>query len=103
MTSNRIPQPSPKEALILKMLISTRKEWYGLELIDASQGQLKRGTIYVTLGRMEEKGYVESRRENSDEAPSPIPRRLYKPTGFGVKVLAAYEQYARHLERAAFA
>jgi DNA-binding PadR family transcriptional regulator len=31
---------------------------YGLQLVDASRGRLKRGGIYVTLGRMEYKGLV---------------------------------------------
>ena len=31
---------------------------YGLELVTESEGALKRGTVYVTLGRLEEKGYV---------------------------------------------
>jgi DNA-binding PadR family transcriptional regulator len=34
---------------------------YGLKLIKASDERLKRGTVYVTLGRMEEKGFVRSR------------------------------------------
>ena len=88
-----IPQLSTKEALILKMLISQSKERYGLDLVAASDGQLKRGTIYVTLGRMEEKGYVSSHREATDQTSSVIPRRLYKPTGLGVAILQARENY----------
>ena len=65
-------------------------ERYGLELVDASQGRLKRGSIYVTLGRMEAKGFVASRQE--DRAPGAIglPRRLYRPTAYGLKVRDAY-------------
>ena len=68
-------------------------EWserYGLELVDASAGRLKRGSIYVTLGRMEAKGFVASRQE--DRAPGAIglPRRLYRPTAYGLKVRDAY-------------
>jgi DNA-binding PadR family transcriptional regulator len=33
------------------------QELYGLQLVAASRGRLKRGTVYVTLRRMEEKGY----------------------------------------------
>ena len=40
-------------------------EAYGLELVSASRGRLKRGTVYVTLGRMEEKGYITSRLEDA--------------------------------------
>jgi DNA-binding PadR family transcriptional regulator len=65
-------------------------ERYGLELVDASRGRLKRGSIYVTLGRMEAKGFVASRQE--DRAPGAIglPRRLYRPTAYGLKVRDAY-------------
>ena len=65
-------------------------ERYGLELVDASEGRLKRGSIYVTLGRMEAKGFVASRQE--DRAPGAIglPRRLYRPTAYGLKVRDAY-------------
>ena len=65
-------------------------ERFGLALVDASAGRLKRGSIYVTLGRMETKGFVASRQE--DRAPGAIglPRRLYRPTAYGLKVRDAY-------------
>ncbi len=47
--------PSRTETLILDLLRQGR-ERYGLELVEASGGRVKRGTVYVTLGRMEEKG-----------------------------------------------
>ena len=57
---------SPKESLIIGLL-AERGEMYGLELVAASDQELKRGTVYVTLARMEEKGYVVAR------APKPNP------------------------------
>ena len=65
-------------------------ERYCRELVDASAGRLKRGSLYVTLGRMEAKGFVASRQE--DRAPGAIglPRRLYRPTAYGLKVRDAY-------------
>ena len=89
---------SPKEALVLGMLISGARERYGLELVELSKGQLRRGTIYVTLGRMEEKGLVSSRRESAGDATT-IPRRQYRPTGLGRSVLRAHEQYAHSIGR----
>jgi len=73
---------------VLDLLESSER--YGLELVDASEGRLKRGSIYVTLGRMETKGFVASRQE--DRAPGAIglPRRLYRPTAYGLKVRDAY-------------
>ena len=60
--SQKAPRPptlSGKEYLVLELLVANGPS-YGLQLVTESKGQLKRGTVYVTLGRMEEKGYVES-------------------------------------------
>ena len=77
------------ESLILNLLQAGGPS-YGLQLVADSRGRLKRGGIYVTLGRMEVKGFVESRQE--DRAPGAIglPRRLYRPTPYGLKVRDAY-------------
>jgi len=88
LAEQRLPSISSSESLVLDLLESSER--YGLELVDASKGRLKRGSIYVTLGRMEAKGFVESRQE--DRAPGAIglPRRLYRPTAYGLKVRDAY-------------
>jgi PadR family transcriptional regulator PadR len=85
----RPPTLSPKESLILELLIGA-KEMYGLELVAASDGTLKRGTVYVTLGRMEDKGYVASRFESAPPAVGGLPRRIYAPTPLGREVLAVW-------------
>ncbi len=79
---------SAKEALILGLL-GRSKEMYGLELVAASDGELKRGTVYVTLGRMEEKGFVSSRLEADPPALGGLPRRLYAATAYGREVHGA--------------
>jgi DNA-binding PadR family transcriptional regulator len=84
-----IPRLSPKEALILALLVA-RSEMYGLELVNESGGELKRGTVYVTLGRMADKGYVESRTVPQDDG-SGMPKRLFQATAHGFNVLRAYE------------
>ncbi len=89
---NDIPRLSPKETEILQFLVG-RGEAYGLEMVKASEGRLKRGTIYVTLNRMEEKGYVTSRKEAAKEGQQGPPRRLYKATGHGAHVLNAWQMY----------
>lgn len=63
---------------------------YGLELVAASGGALKRGTVYVTLGRMEQKGYVASRLEDGPPAGGGLPRRIYAPTALGREAMAAW-------------
>ena len=79
-----------KEMVILELLLAG-DEMYGLELVDASRRRLKRGTVYVTLGRMQEKGYLESRQEPLPPGAIGLPRRLYRPTGFALRALAAWK------------
>lgn len=89
MAKNDFPSLSEKEFLIMGLLVSNAsRPMYGLELVDRSNGTLKRGTIYVTLSRLEDKGYVTSEREKA--APGiATPRRLYKTTGEGMRVYRA--------------
>jgi DNA-binding PadR family transcriptional regulator len=96
MSAGRIPTLPQKEALILELLVG-ESEMYGLQLVAASKRRLKRGTVYVTLGRMEEKGFITSRLENAPPEAGGLPRRVYEPTAFGRRVLAAYELVHRHL------
>jgi DNA-binding PadR family transcriptional regulator len=77
------------EQLILEMLAS-RGPCYGLELVQVSRGRLKRGGVYVTLGRMEEKGYVTS--SAGDDG-----RRRYRPTALGERALLAVRAFAGHI------
>ena len=92
---------SAKESLILELLIGA-KEMYGLEFVAASAGVLKRGTVYVTLGRMEDKGYVTSRLEGPPPATGGLPRRIYSPTPLGREILGAWVT-AAHRFRVRFA
>lgn len=85
-----LPSLSRKETLILEMLIISRRELYGLEMVKASRGELKRGTIYVTLQRMQEKGFIDSKPEPRPAPEIGIPRRMYWATGLGERVLTAY-------------
>jgi len=89
------PRLSSKEAEILEALRG--QEMFGLQLVQASQGKLKRGTVYVTLGRMQEKGFVESRLEERQAGSIGLPRRLYRTTAFGVRVLDAWNTFRETL------
>jgi len=86
--NNEFPKLSRKEFLILEMLIG-KGEMFGLEMVEASEGNLKRGTIYVTLQRMSDKGYIESREEPRSMPEIGIPRRKYQATGLGERVFQA--------------
>jgi len=92
-----LPPLSAKESLILELLIGAR-EMYGLELVAASEGTLKRGTVYVTLGRMEDKGYVVSRVDEASRPARGLPRRIYAPTALGRQVLGAWMTAATHFK-----
>ena len=95
-SSRRVPTLSSKETLILELLIRD-KELYGLQLVATSRRRLKRGTVYVTLARMEDKGYITSRLESPPPDAGGLPRRLYAPTALGRRVLAAWTDVARRL------
>ena len=95
-TTRRIPTLSSKETLILDLLVD-QGELYGLQLVAASRKRLKRGTVYVTLGRMEEKGYIRSRLDTTPAATGGLPRRLYEPTPLGRRVLSVWSHAAKQL------
>ncbi len=87
-----IPRLSQKEMAILTLLLHYG-EAYGLEMVEASGGFLKRGTIYVTLSRMAKKGYVDSREEPPKEGEIGPLRRVYWATGDGKRALNAWEMF----------
>jgi DNA-binding PadR family transcriptional regulator len=88
----RIAFPSGKEAIILELLLgNSSREKYGLELVRDSANRLKRGTIYVTLDRMETKGLVQSRLEHEKTDERSLPRRLYRVTGVGQRAFEAWQ------------
>ena len=96
MKTSRIPTLSSKEALVLQLLVE-HGELYGLQLVSSSRRSLKRGTVYVTLGRMEDKGYVRSRLEAPPVNAGGLPRRLYEATALGQRVLNTWTRVAREL------
>jgi DNA-binding PadR family transcriptional regulator len=87
---SELPVLSTTERLIIELL-AAHDELFGLQMVELSVGRLKRGTVYVTLGRMQEKGYLESRQEALPEGAIGLPRRLYRPTGLAMRILAAWK------------
>ena len=85
-----LPKLSATERQIIELL-TEHQELFGLQMVELSAGRLKRGTVYVTLGRMQEKGYLESRQEPLPEGAIGLPRRLYRPTGLAMRILAAWK------------
>ena len=93
--SGRMPSMSRTESLVMELLRG--RERYGLELVDASGDSLKRGSVYVILARMEEKGFVDSRQEERPPGAGGLPRRLYRATPYGKKVHAAFSMLGEAL------
>jgi len=88
------------EAVIAHLLRESTEPLFGLELVRRSSSgklKLKKGTIYVTLERMEKKELVSSERETSppphvQEGDFYIPRRLYTLTPRGLRALEILEE-----------
>ena len=86
-SSDGFPRLSPREINVITQLIGREK--YGLELVADSGGVLSRNAIYVLL---------EGREEATPAGASGPPRRVYKVTGHGQRVLAAHEAARAVLE-----
>ncbi len=84
----QLPRLSHKEFAILGLLVP-KGEMYGLEMVKESDGNLKRGSIYVLLSRMSDKGYIESKEEPREYPEIGIPRRKYWASGLGESVYRA--------------
>lgn len=67
-----------KERLVLDLLSSERGGLFGLELVERSDGALRRGAIYATMFALEEKGLVVWTLSQEDP-----PRRIYELTEKG--------------------
>jgi DNA-binding PadR family transcriptional regulator len=66
-----------RERPILEVLAAATHELYGLDLVSA--GVVRRGGLYVVLGRMEEQGLIEGREDGVGD----FPRRVYRITDAG--------------------
>lgn len=66
------------------------KEMYGLDIVKHSKGRLKRGSIYVYLNQLEEKNWIESRKEEIGNDHS---RRLYKIKDGGRRALQSSDSF----------
>lgn len=89
MVSNALPRlPSQAEFTVLSVL-DDHGPSYGLELVARSNGAIKRGGVYVLLGRLQEKGLVASTIPTPTKKHRGLPRPVYNITPLGQKALAA--------------
>jgi DNA-binding PadR family transcriptional regulator len=94
--ATNVKLPSGSELTILELLIE-HVEMYPLEMV-ATSASLLRGSIYVTLGRMERKGLVASRHVKQANQ-SGNPKHLYRVTDHGLKAYEAWLQASAVFER----
>lgn len=93
-----IPDLSRMEAEILRILAENPEGMYGLEMVRESD-LLKRGTVYVTLNRLAQKGFVESTREDRGSEGG-LPRRVFTHTGEGATAWRSWLAARRAAEEA---
>ena len=75
----RVTKPTKR---VLEVLMEApTEELYGLDM--GQRAQLKSGSLYPILARLEQRGWLESRWEDSPDAGRPR-RRYYRLTGGGI-------------------
>jgi DNA-binding PadR family transcriptional regulator len=87
--------PKGKRLLILHLL--EKEEMYG-HAMKIEEPSLKQGTLYVTLHRLTQEGYLTYRDEKVPGQPG-LPRRYYAITPAGRRALRAAHAAARSLGR----
>jgi len=87
----------PKKEVLVLEILAAAGPMHGLGLVTESGGALKRGTVYVTLGRMEAKGFVISEQEPSHPGAIGLPRRIYRITELGGRALMAWNTFTKEL------
>jgi DNA-binding PadR family transcriptional regulator len=91
--------PSATEVFILQLLLQ-HGELYGLQLVELSGGKLKRGTVYVTLARMQDKHLVRCSADREPAAHAGMPRPRYRISALGSRALEAVELVRSSLQPA---
>lgn len=83
--------PTPTEMAVMTVLQSKPRGAYGLEIVAASNRRVKQGSVYVLLGRLEEKGFVRVLKTKPAPGYEGPPRPQYQLTAEGTRVMAAAE------------
>ncbi len=91
------------EQLVLWSILRLGEDAYGVpigrEIEERTGRTVSPGALYTALGRMEDRGLVESRTESGDEIRSGRPRKYYTPTPRAAReLLASRERIARMAE-----
>jgi DNA-binding PadR family transcriptional regulator len=91
------------ELLVLLAVLQTDEQAYGSAILDELRTRggraVSRGAVYVTLDRLEAKGYLSSRVEQPTPTRGGRPRRYYTVRPAGLKVLRnSLDAFARMRE-----
>jgi len=97
MNRQRIELPTRSEIVVMQLLQDKAAGMYGLEIVQESKGagsrEISRGSVYVLLTRLEDKGFVKKTTPTRATSDHPgLPRPIYKLTAEGMRVIAAVEQ-----------
>lgn len=71
-------------------LVDELGEAYGLQLFRYTKGEIKKGTVYVLLGRLSARGFVVSERVPLPEGEVGPSRVVYRVTEAGGRALKAW-------------
>ena len=82
-----------KELDILRLLASRPDGLYGLQLVELSDGQIKRGSVYVYLSRLKDDKLVRVKKTPAPDGYGGLPRPIYRITGHGQRVLKAEDTF----------
>lgn len=81
-----------REANVLQQLLGGDR--YGMQIVEGSRKAISRNTVYVLLGRMEDKDLITGRAVPAADGESGPPRRVYRITKLGKASLSAYDAAA---------
>lgn len=79
--------PTRAEMRVMQTLQDNPAGSYGLEIVEASGGLVKRGSVYVLLARLEDKGFVRVLPQKEASEKGGLPRPRYQLTAEGARVL----------------
>ena len=87
--------PSNLQAVILCSLINSEK--YGREIRNDVEQRIGKklplGSLYTTLSRMENAGFIDSRMGESTHTRGGYKRKYFWLTGYGQQALSKYQMY----------
>ena len=89
-------RPTFNEALALGMVVAGHK--HGLDMVRLSQGALRMGSVFLLLGRLEDKGLITSSLIEAS-GPRKMPRRVFQATDKGRRAFAAWQAAERAYEQ----